>query len=445
VTYGRSILNLYSIINKSMGLSQADTIELLKGQDETTKELFRLMLCPSVMFFIKKLPEPEPCAATGVHFEEHLLECIQRILSSGVRGNALKDSWKHLISACTLELQEVCKWIIARKNPAKIGKSTVNKAWPGLIRTQRYMGAVPGTPENLERLPWSDGVAVQDKEDGLALLVDYKNGESISMHTRQGQDITQYFPMFLKGLPFVLGFNGMVHHELFVYDTEAEELLDRKTGNGLINKQVKNGKVGGSIDQSLRSVILDFVDDNWPNTPESVRWSDLIAFENPQCTRVNEIVLYDLPTARMYAQELIKRGKEGVICKDRSGLFKNGKPWYNVKIKNEFTVDLIIVDTKEHSKDPELIGSVLCESSDGLLSTWVNLRCDTDREHPDHFYRGAIVQVKAESIIRSKTKKTASLYLPRMDGNSWNEYHRFDKDSADSYKYCKQKEEESRS
>lgn len=432
--------SFYEVITELTGKgskAQEVALSMRYKEDHIKRDLFRLMLDPGIMYYIKvpNTPGMIPGAAT-IRKDTDLLTRLYALIWDDLRGDRLKNAVQGIWNQSDYDRQKTLEWVLDRKNPAKIGVALVNKVWPGLIYTQEYMGAVPGTDEALDRLPWSDGVHLQEKIDGMTFLVEYNNGQAVDIRTRQGQSIGKYFPEFLSSCPDyfwergIFYFNGFVHHEALVRDPEQGGYLDRKTGNGLINQQVKNAKIGGTVDNCIHSVILDMYIKGWS---QEKRYKELWHFCSNRSIRVTQLLVHSEEQAREIAQDFIRNGGEGAICKTRDGKFKNGKPWYCVKIKNEFAVELEIIDTKPHSKRPDELGAVLCASSDRLLQVWVNLRCDADRLRTPYEVTGEIVQVKAESVITSKSKSTASLYLPRMDGSEWSEYHRHDKNRADSF------------
>lgn len=438
-------MSFYQTIRMLMDAGTKDKVRnlaLLKD-DQAHKEIFRLMLCPTINYYIKKPSVHHLDMSPPVIFTDGTLVAnVLRLLDLNLRGDALKHYVNKIYQMCDTERAAVLEWILDGQNPAKIGRSIVDKIWPGLIYNQVYMGAVPGDDKALERLNWIKGINVQKKEDGLSLLFKYTAGIPVSIHTRAGQDITKYFPGLLARQKFLPPeFNYIVHHEGLVWDTEDEVYLDRQVGNGLINKHVKNGKIGGGVDKSIHTILLDY----YGTEPQAERYFYLSKLENETTRRVEQQLVFSEAEAREIALGYISKGDEGAICKDPRMPFKNGKPWYCVKMKNEFTVDLRAVDWKEHTKRPGEVGSILCQSEDGILEVWVNARTDADRMLDfDSYWKGVIFQVKAESIIKSKTKKKPSLYLPRFDGGSYYEYIRDDKAVADTYLEIKLKEKESK-
>lgn len=422
------------------------TLALIKAEEWNgdIKDIFKLMLDKSIIYNIKKVPilDRDLMYKQSIKTDFALVTEVKSLLYDDLRGNALKQRIQKIYNCCDEKRGRTLVWILDKNNPAKVGKTMVNKVWPGLIRVQEYMGAVPGTLEALEKLPWETGVNCQIKEDGMAVLVSYYKGEPKELRTRQGQNITKYFPEFFQSLAIMSpSFNSTVHHELFVWDTEDEVMLDRKTGNGLINKQVKNGKVGGSVDSSIRSVILDI----YNSKTQSSRYFICSALVTKISRLVRQKTIMHLSEARAWAQEVIQAGGEGLICKHPEKPFKQDKPAWNVKIKNEFEVELRVIGFKKHSKNSSQIGSLLCRSEDDILEVSVGSGLtDFQRSVDPMVYIGLIVSVKAESVIKSKGKKKPSLYLPRFSPDEHGSWIRRDKDKADTYKEIKDQEAASR-
>ena len=386
--------------------------------------LLKLMLCPSVKYYTTKTPGLK----SGIHpvritTDWELEIALQELLAKNLRGNALNDAVTDLFWDCDLECGEVLKWCIARKNPAEIGKSQVNSIYPGLIRTQEYMGAVPGTDEALDRLAWEKGILVQKKEDGMALLVQYNTGVPVSLTSRQGEDITKYFPAFLSRLERVsTDFSSIVHHEVFIKG------YPRPKANGLINGQCKTGTVGGEIDEGMYSVILD----HYGERDALSRYLYLSNFCNEYSTKVPCEVVHSKEHALCIAEDYIAQGDEGAVAKQPDQAFKNGKPWFNVKIKNEFTVELFCCDTKDHKTKPGMLGAVLMVSCDLVLQVWVTPKCDADKMRHSDDWLGEVFAVTIEATTELK-KGRCSADLPRFAGNSFDDYHRSDKTVADTY------------
>ena len=428
---------LYDIITQCIGVGRNEQIEILseyKHRDDI-RQYFKFMLCPSYNFYTKKVNRPDTFLNT-IKTVSDLNEEIYCLLDHRpiLRGKDLEFWLNQILYNCTEKTYHLMKWVIDRKNPAKIGKTIVNKIWPGTIRTVFYQGAVPGTTENIDRLfSETSEVMLEIKEDGMALLVDYEEGKAVAAYSRQGEDLMPYVQSWLDKLPvFPRGQRCQVHFELFVTDGFA--FLDRKTGNGLINKAVKSGNVD-MLNDKLVGVALDVHPLYNCTVPAIARyeiletWLDGCFAAYPVCMSI----VCSREEAESMTKMLIAAGREGAVLKHPDKPSKNGKPWYSVKMKHEFTVDLEVIDTKPHSKKPDELGALLMASSCRELQVWVNLRCDDDRRLSRYFIIGDILRVKSEKISSSKSKKTKALFLPRFDGESYLEYTT-DKITADSLK-----------
>ena len=425
----------YGLIQECVGVGSKEQLRIIYGykyQDDI-QETFRLMLDPSHVFNTTKIPDAHdryPHVGPTNYRLGYMNSTLNSLLQKNLKGEAGSSYLQRLYDESSLHLRKVLTWVIARKNPARVGVSIVNKVWPGLIRVQEYMGAVPGTQEALERL-FSDTetVSVQEKVDGMACLVQYHQGVPVGLRSRQGKDLTDCFPIFLSRCAQVTRFTGNVHHELFVGD-ELGRHMDRAKGNGLINSVVSSGVNNQDIDEALLSVLLDY----YSSTPQEVRYSNLADFETHYSARVPQYDVRAIEEAREIARNIILRGGEGVVCKHPDKPFQNGKPWFNVKIKHEFEVELICTGVNPSTKSKNLIGSLRMETYEGDLVVNVGSGfTDNLRLSDPEYLLGLIFSVRANEVIRLKAKKKASLYLPRVMLEGENLCIRWDKDRADTY------------
>ena len=82
--------------------------------------------------------------------------------------------------------------------------------------------------------------------------------------------------------------------------------------------------------------------------------------------------LHSFDEAMVYFKECLNRGLEGIIIKSNNGKWKDGKPTWQWKVKNEITLDLKIVGFNygtKGTKNEKVISSIQCQTEDGLLNT----------------------------------------------------------------------------
>lgn len=422
-------MDTYELVTLTEGMTPNKTLAVLQQYKSCTamRSLFKLMLDKSLTYNISAIPVLED---TGLYLEEsqgvrclittdaELVHWVEPMLKWGRRGSALSEWVQRIYNSCHPHQRAVFKWIIDRKNPAQISTKMVNKVWPMLIYEQLYMGAVPGSDEALNKLPWKDGVMVQVKENGMTIIAEVTPQGTV-LRTRNGTDLTPYFPLtrhdarvcatllLMSDSPTI-----MLHFEAFVKHEDG--LLPREKGNALITAQVTNGITYGGIDGSIYLVLLDY--STFDLTSLATRYSYMKDIPyRPNFRIVKGFYCTDRKIAEDFAKNLIREGGEGVICKHPRKPWTNGKPQWNVKIKHEFEVELRVKKIKPHTKNRTLIGSLVCASEDGLLEVSVGSGLtDKQRSEPWDWWLNSIVTVRSEYITSSKGKKKPSLSNPRV-------------------------------
>lgn len=215
------------------------------------------------------------------------------------------------------------------------------------------------------------------------------------------------------------------HHSTIYIDGELLFLdehgkyLPRKISNGLANRLLKN-TLPTELLKNIRIVVWDFITGDMMNG-DDVGMSNIERFEtlsravgdNEYVSMVPHRIVSDVEESSFYASEMIKEGEEGIIvkCSQRSWEGKRSK--YCVKFKAERENELRVIDITPGTRKYEgMIGSLVCASSDGLLS--VNVSGLTDEERIKDDWLGKIVTVRYNEVITDKNSGTYSLFLPRL-------------------------------
>jgi DNA ligase-1 len=123
--------------------------------------------------------------------------------------------------------------------------------------------------------------------------------------------------------------------------------------------------------------------------------------------------------ALAHYREMLDAGMEGTIIKNATGIWKDTTSKDQVKMKLDIDVDLVIMGFNAgNGKNEATFGSIVCQTSDGLLE--VNISGFTDDVRLEvHNNRdqllGTIVTVKGNSIMPPTGNNTKySLFLPRF-------------------------------
>ena len=131
-------------------------------------------------------------------------------------------------------------------------------------------------------------------------------------------------------------------------------------------------------------------------------------------------------TAKALFEELLQRGEEGIILKDKAGIWENKRSKTQIKFKGELECDLKIVGIEEGTGKYEgMLGAIQCESADGVIKVSVGSGfTDYQRKTLGTEIIGKVAAVKYNMRIKNKAGEE-SLFLPIVLEV------RFDKDEAD--------------
>lgn len=313
------------------------------------------------------------------------------------------------------EDHKVLKWLLDRKNPWKIGRSIVNSVFPDLIYKQEYMGAVTDTKEHRQRLPWSDGIIVQEKLDSKCFMPYYNaDTDTFRGYSRQGQEINIHpgAPLYadLMAMFRVVEFSAKYQGELMCFGPDNKP-MPRPESNGILSKLTSGSSMSQTELNSLRFGVWDCVCDGSMPMGYEDRFADVLdaVFGGRPHVFVPEWHKLHSPTAAQeFTNEIVSKGGEGCIAKTRDGLWKDGKPWYQVKFKPTFEAEMEIIEVTQHAKKLGQLGSFIVRSADGLVQMGVGTGL-TDAERGE-FWRlrsvvGRVITVKFNEILPAKGKQ----------------------------------------
>jgi DNA ligase-1 len=132
-------------------------------------------------------------------------------------------------------------------------------------------------------------------------------------------------------------------------------------------------------------------------------------------------VVNNLTEAVTHFEELLASGEEGTILKNYCGLWEDTRSKHLVKFKSEKDADLIITGFNPGKGQFEgMVGSVVCESSDGLVQVNISgFDVKTRQYITDNqaSLLGTIMTVMYNERIKSSEKgreNVDSLFLPRF-------------------------------
>jgi len=292
---------------------------------------------------------------------------------------------------------------------------------------------------------------IQKKADGMFVYgMPWKEN---MFQTRQGSTFHIYGRL-RKQLTEIFGTETVIVGELQVLDENMDKVLDRKTGNGLLNSYIQgtgDERIADRIIYDIWSAIpytaflLKFYNvpyssvftslqdkiDKWNdwNFPDSIGPINIVPFE----------IVHNLEEARKFYFKMRKSRFEGAILKDFSEVWEDKTSRKFVKMKNRVEAEFEIVGAYKganNKKFSALLGGLTIATSDrGIVTNVGTGFSQKDREKGVDWWNdkiGMIVSVSFESVIEDKTEReTSKLYIPAFE-----EARFHDKDTADTTEYC---------
>lgn len=367
---------------------------------------------------VKANKSPRPFEPTEIEFLNSLKD---RLITRKQALSRLEELSKELDEDSFQLL--VC--IINKDISAGINAATVNKIYRGLIPTYPYMRCSLPAQVAFDDLTWEAGVYAQEKADGMFNNINVpKNGE-IEILSRQGTIIpTDKLGESFDSLKEILDEGYQYHGEMLIGDKKLGEILPREIGNGIINSICKGGELPneyGIVWQLWDMVPLFAVTPKGKYTEPYMnrfeRLKECIGKSNSAVWLIDTRVVHSIEEAKAFYHYQLNLGHEGAVLKNATAIWRDGTSKEQVKMKMVLDCDLVVTGFEEGEGRLEgTLGSLVCESSDGLLKTNISGLNDKMRNeiwNNRGAYTGMVVTVRFNDVMVKKGQP-AALFLPRF-------------------------------
>ena len=258
----------------------------------------------------------------------------------------------------------------------------------------------------------------QTKMDGMRGVIVKRDGRVV-VFSRNGNTMTKLDKHFEAALSSVD--NVVLDGELTVVDSDGK-LLDRKTGNGILNKTVVETVSDEEVSR-VRFTAWDLIDvcdfdkgiDRRTGVERLARLRAIPA--NPLFEVVQTFEIANLEEAQELFKEQLAKGEEGIILKNNDHPWEDKRSKQCVKMKEVIEMDLKITGFAEGTgKASGMTGAIQVENKDGSIKTSVGTGLD-DATRKDIWARqeeliGTIITVKCNGVISRKGADSKSLFLP---------------------------------
>ena len=395
-----------------------------------------LALDPFTQFYIRKIPK----YTRGVHTIPLVQSCkqLKKLASREYTGNAAIDMLTSLLESSTPDDAKVLERIIQKDLKCGVSISTVNKVWPELIHDYPCMLCSASDEKLISKFEFP--AIVQLKMDGMRFNAIVKNGK-VEYRSRNGKEIHGIQHLDQDFIVLSGSKNCVFDGELVVNDKGI--ILDRQTGNGILNKAVK-GTISDLESHKIRATVWDVIDYEdftvgYSGVPYRERFERIASSLRSDAVHLVEHQMVESITeAREVFDSYLAQGEEGIILKNGNAVWENKRVKHQLKFKGELECDLQIVDVQEGTgKYVGMLGAIVCQSgSDDGKTVTVSVGSGFSDDHRINLWNirnellGKIVALKYNSRIKNK-QGGDSLFLPIFLEI------REDKTDADNYKEIK--------
>lgn len=425
--------NTYRLLQTLAETSSTKTKKALLAEhatDTTFCNVLRYALDPYLTYGIAQIPSTT-AHAPGKQFDASTWKLLDDLAARNITGNAARAALNTMLESLSRESASVLRYIVTKDLRAGVNDSLVADTIKDLLPTFPYMRCCLPKDTKLGLWPWERGVYSQQKADGMFANVNVEEGY-VTISSRSGTLFPmESFSTLAKAAAATFAVNTQNHGELLV--RKAGKILDRQTGNGIINSVIQGGAFAD--DEELIFEVWDQIPlssvkrKGKCDTPYSTRFNNIssqLEKSTSSCIRlITTRVVHSMKEAYAHYGEMLAAGWEGTVIKHPDAVWRDGTSKQQVKLKLEFECDLMIVGfLKGNGKNAELFGSIECETQDGLLRVAVS--GFKDKKQPGIPTRqeiydmreeltGTIMAVKANDILTSATNDGLhSLFLPRF-------------------------------
>ena len=362
-------------------------------------------------------------------------------------GNAALERLESLLTMCSEDNANLIEKIISRDLKINCGRTQINKIHPGLITKQVYCRCDIYSKKTAKNINFENGAIIEKKSDGT--FKETSVSETVDIVSRSGEQYSMLkFENIFKDAPRGVYIGEMtveLDDDLYAKimpkmwkknpkkAAEIEEkyqrgwkILDRATGNGLINSD-------DIPEDNITYELWDFVPFNEYNlaskkdkkNPSKMQYSErfkllkenVLKINNPQVQVIEHYIVYTLKDALSYVTNWMNLGFEGGVLKDWSMTFEDSTSKKQLKLKLEIELDLRIIEFVEGnkgSKNEDYFSAVVIGNDEGTIRTQIGVTTMTE-DVRDWFHEnrenviGEIIEVKCNDITIGSGKEQYAL------------------------------------
>jgi len=400
--------------------NEKEKILKLHADNPVLQKTFSVAYSKELNFFVRNF-KADLDISGGTPISDSIDLLVENVAGRVYTGLEAKAYISKLVNSC--EEPDTLLKVINRDLECGVQASSANKVWKNLITEPPYQSYTLFKEDLLRKFNY-EGAFSDEKMDGLYTDV-MVWPEQVVLRSRSGKELNFKAPVEVENKlksfakensPFVAHGEGLV-----IDDNSPNGFMERAEGNGYLNQDP------AEIDRDIVALVVwDMVsmDDylsrkstkEYKHRREEIK--NLVTYVGMEKSfrLVSGRRINSLKEAIEHFVEMRHLKKEGTVLKEAAMLWGDNKTKKGLKLKNMFDVDLLVVGTSPHKKDPSLVGALTCQTRDDLLEVGVGSGLtDALRKKPSEYFMGQIITIKANDITKSDTKNVQSLFLPRLN------------------------------
>lgn len=382
------------------------------------KEVCRLANDPFTQFYQRKIPTYTKMNGNLMLDLSGAIEGLSILSTRTLTGNAAIAQLQMILCSVNVDDAEVIKRIIGKDLKCGVSTSTVNKVWKGLVHEFPCMLCSPFDKKLVDKIQFP--AIVQKKEDGMRFNAIVKNG-LVEFRSRNGKEITGLDGLGQEFIDLADGMDLVFDGELLVTDIDGK-VCDRQTGNGILNKAVK-GTISKQEADRVVATLWDLISydvfihgstlQGYSHRFDRLKYLIDKFVISMKINLVESFEVRSIEQTQEIFQSYLADGHEGIILKDPRSIWENKRSKSQIKFKAELDCDLKVISVIGGTgKYADMIGSLYCESADGIIKVYVGSGfSDEQRKEAPSVYWNKIVAVKYNARIKN-VKGEESLFLP---------------------------------
>lgn len=204
-----------------------------------------------------------------------------------------------------------------------------------------------------EEWNWNKKRFLQVKIDGHHIVASYNKGkirentdEKILLYTRQRKKIN-FFENIREELYKIFKKIDKEDRKYIHFDGEFyRHKISRQKISSMLRRTVNKSE----DENIIRYYIFDIIDDRNPKWifKDRINFLKSLEIENDYIRMVNTFEVHNKDEINKYYQYYLEKGYEGIMLKDKNGIYEKGKRSpYSIKVKEIINIDCEIINFKE--------------------------------------------------------------------------------------------------